>query len=218
MKRIFFLLAIYLIVLNNCFAQNTFLNAINYFRNNNSLEPNNYPTNNLNANLVDRSYEMEAILQMYKKTNDVYWLRLFVKHADKVINARDDKQIGYSQISNYLGLIEPTWVSTVYSSGYKYGWVYHSGMLTYPLAEFCHIISQNQNYFQNIFANNNGGVFYNTQSLVVIANDLRLKISETLNAHEDEWTDRNLPNGAIGGGYRFDCNLTAYNGFLKPEG
>lgn len=216
MKKICVLLC--MIFALNCYSQNTFLRAINHFRSHNQLEPTSYPTHNLDGVLIDRSYELEAIISMYKNTNDLYWLRLFVKHADKVINARDDKQVGYSPITNYLGNIEATWVSSVYTYGYKYASVYHSGMLTYPLAEFCYIISQNPVYFQNIFANNTGGIFYHTQSLFAIANDLKARIAETMAAHEDEWGNRTFPGGAIGGGYVYDCNAIAYYGFLKPAG
>lgn len=217
MKKISLFLS--LIVTLNCYSQNTFLNTINHFRDQDKLEPDSlYPTNNLDGVLIDRSYELEAIINMYKNTNNLYWLRLFVKHADKVINARDDKQVGYSPITNYLGNIEATWVCAAYTFGYKHASVYHSGMLTHPLAEFCYIISQNPVYFQNIFANNTDGIFYHTQSLFAIANDLKARIAETMAAHEDEWGNRSLPNGAIGGGYLYDCNTIAYYGFLRPEG
>jgi hypothetical protein len=58
-------------------------------------------------------------------------LRLFVKHADEVIKARDDK----TQIANYLGVIEPTWVSNhqEYSLGYKYAWIYHYFLSRYGI-------------------------------------------------------------------------------------
>jgi hypothetical protein len=211
-------LTISLFITLTSYSQSLYKSVVDHFNNNGYLEVSAYPTNNLNAYLIDRSYELEAILSMYKETNDVSWLMLFIRHADKVINARNDKQVGFSQISNYLGIIEPTWVSTIYSNNYKYGWVYHSGMLTYPLAEFYYIISQNPSYFQNVFSTNTSGVLYSTQSLLTIANDLKVRILETINAHEDEWANGVLPNNAIGGGYRFDCNLTAYNGFLKPQG
>ena len=82
---------------------------------------------------------MEAILEIYRATGDVDWLRLFVLHGDAVLAWRDDNA-GYT---DYSGKSNPIW-SDAYdlyvSEGRAYGFALESGQLGYPLADFAQIV------------------------------------------------------------------------------
>lgn len=201
--------------------RHTYLNCMEKFYDAGVFNTATFPENNFNGDIVDRSYELEAVLVMYKKTNKIKWLHTFVALADRVLNARDDMhKTSYTSstnpIANYLGNIEATWVNESYYPGYRYAPVYHSGMLTQSIAEFCYIISQTPVYFQSVFANNANGFFYTTQSMKSIADDLIMRLKQTVISHEKEWKDRLLPNGAIGGNYYYDCNIHTL-AFLKVD-
>lgn len=194
----------------------TYLSYMDKLHQSGAFSPASLPTDNLNANLVDRSYELEAMLVMYKKTKQLKWLHSFVALADRVLNARDDMHLasfggGSYSTPNYLGQVKATWITDKleYTYGMKYAYVYHSGMFTHPMAEFCYIVSQNPVMFQSVYLNNPDGFFYTTQNLKTISDDLVEKLKETVGAHEVQWRNKILGNGAIGGNYHFDCNVIA---------
>ncbi|MBK9074183.1 MAG: VCBS repeat-containing protein [Flavobacteriales bacterium] len=175
-----------------------------------ALSAQNLPANNLNGVLVDDTYIMESLLVMYKRTNDLAYLQLFISHADKVINARDDVHIGGTTIANYLHQVEPTWVSQ-HLTNEPYAFVYASGMLLWPLAEYCRIVSLNPSYYATVNATNTGGLVYNTQTLKWIADDLHTRIFETCSIHDDEFMVQTLPSwygsSVVGGGYVYPCDI-----------
>jgi hypothetical protein len=92
--------------------------------------------NNINQNLTwGESYVLEALVNMYDVTGNLKYLDMFIKHADEVINNRDDRA-GQFQVF-------PVWStkSKVYDNQ-AYGFTVCSGMITYPIARFIHLVKK----------------------------------------------------------------------------
>lgn len=83
------------------------------------------------------SYVMLAYLNAYEATLDPAWLNLFVKHADAVINQRDDRAP--------RNLREPVWGDRVPNlQGRTYGLTVDSGMITWPMARFAYLVKHHR--------------------------------------------------------------------------
>lgn len=82
---------------------------------------------------------MQAILEIYRATEDPSWLRLFVSHGDAVLAWRDDN----AGFVDYSGTSQPIW-SDAYElyvrDGKAYGFALESGQLGFPLADFAQLV------------------------------------------------------------------------------
>lgn len=89
----------------------------------------------------NRSYVMEAFLIMYRQTGDTHYLDRFVLHADQTLAVRDSVR----GVTDYRGLSLPAWRAgqryTV--NGRYYIFAVHTGMITYPLADFADLVYRN---------------------------------------------------------------------------
>lgn len=87
---------------------------------------------------------LSSYLEMYRATQDTYFLNRFIEQADYVLAARDDR----TGALDYSGRAVPAW--STYHSGYVsstwrsqqkgYAFLVESGQLTYPLADFGQMI------------------------------------------------------------------------------
>ena len=82
---------------------------------------------------------LEAILEMYRATNDLEYLQLFVQHADLVLAWRDDN----AGFVDYTGQSNPVWSNAYdlyFEGGNAYPFLLESGQLTWPLADFAQLV------------------------------------------------------------------------------
>jgi len=83
------------------------------------------------------SYLMHAYCVMYEATKDPWYLKKLADHADAVLEKRDDT-LG---VADYRGVSGAGWRN--FQTGFPYGWVVHTGMITYPMARFAAIVQAN---------------------------------------------------------------------------
>ena len=166
---------------------------------------------------------MEALVLMYEKTKEPKYAKTLIKCIGNTIDRRDDLRgqvPGLSQISDYRDSIGPAWSNNHYNipkmdSGATYPHLVHSANILYPMAKFAAIVKKD-NIIQNLTYDLPGR--YTGQTYNAIANDLILKIKETLNYHSDQWFIEPGSNNTIG--YykeRSDNNLPiAFPGVILP--
>jgi len=163
------------------FSADTFKTAFDRFDNslNGGLGYSNY--NNFSGHLAwGESYIMMSYMAMYKATDDIEYLKKLVMHAENVINQRDDKQ---GRV-DYRGVSGPTWVatdSTYGTNGQPYAWVAHSGMITYPMADFVQLVINDLSLHSH--------TSYSGKTFIDVANWLKDEVAQTIAAHNDEWDD-----------------------------
>lgn len=152
---------------------------------------------NLQAALAwDESRIMESYMIMFRTTGDRDYLDRLLEHSALVLNQRDDN----AGRTNYLGTQSPTWVCNIYSAnGANYPWLVHSGMITYPMADFVQEVFNNpalQNL--NVQANNPtwAGLSY-----MDVAWDLLNEVLATTN-----WHSTLLTNTAEYNAFAFSTN------------
>jgi hypothetical protein len=83
------------------------------------------------------SYQLAALAEMLDATRDPKYADLFVKLAQQVADARDDRHERRDVIRDK---ILPAWGSTKYSGGKHYVWAVHTGMIAEPLAQFAAVV------------------------------------------------------------------------------
>ncbi|QBA19995.1 VCBS repeat-containing protein [Chryseobacterium indologenes] len=166
---------------------------------------------------------MEALVLMYEKTKEPKYAKTLIKCIGNTIDRRDDLRgqvPGLSQISDYRDSIGPAWSNNHYNipkmdSGATYPHLVHSANILYPMAKFAAIVKKDS-IIQNLTYDLPGR--YTGQTYNAIANDLILKIKETLNYHSDQWFIEPGSNNTIG--YykeRSDSNLPiAFPGVILP--
>ncbi|MGX5685542.1 FG-GAP repeat domain-containing protein [Chryseobacterium cucumeris] len=166
---------------------------------------------------------MEALVLMYEKTKEPKYAKTLIKCIGNTIDRRDDLRgqvPGLSQISDYRDSIGPAWSNNHYNipkmdSGATYPHLVHSANILYPMAKFAAIVKKD-GIIQNLTYDLPGR--YTGQTYNAIANDLILKIKETLNYHSDQWFIEPGSNNTIG--YykeRSDSNLPiAFPGVILP--
>jgi hypothetical protein len=131
------------------------------------------------------SYIMMSYMAMYRATNNVGYLKKLIMHAENVIKQRDDM---HGRV-DYRGISRPTWVATKYSiNNEPCAWVVHSGMITYPIADFSQLVINSPNLQRE--------TSYSGKTFINVANWLKDKVAETIAAHDNEWDN-------IIGVYRF---------------
>lgn len=87
---------------------------------------------------------LSSYLEMYRATQDFYYLNRFIEQADYVLLSRDDR----TGARDYSGRVVPAW--STYHQGYVsdewrsqqkgYAFLIESGELTYPLADFAQLV------------------------------------------------------------------------------
>ena len=97
--------------------------------------------NNDSATLAwGQSYVMNAYITMYEATGDTYYLDKFIIHGKGVLAQRDVSR----GVSDYRGLKLPAWRNGSYTTGGKFAiFAVHTGMITYPMAKFAAIVTEN---------------------------------------------------------------------------
>lgn len=80
------------------------------------------------------SYLLRAYLEMYRVTMDDRYLRVFVRHAERVVASTDENR----GIADWQGRSEPVWStnSQRYTDGRRIAFPLHTAMITLPLLEF----------------------------------------------------------------------------------
>ena len=91
------------------------------------------------------SYVMMSLMEMYKATQDTWFLDKLIEHADAVFANRDDV---LGQIDEYRNKTMPGWGTTNYSDEKNYVWLLHTGMITYPIATFVRIVTEDTTYIR----------------------------------------------------------------------
>lgn len=84
-----------------------------------------------------QSYQLEALIEMLAVTGQTRYADAFVKLADWVAAARDDRHGLKDEIR---GKVLPAWSSTKYTEGKRYVWAVHTGMIAAPLARFAAVV------------------------------------------------------------------------------
>ncbi len=133
--------------------------------------------NNINATLAwGESYVMMGYMSMYHATGHPHYLQKLYQHALNVIAERDDN----AGRVDYRGISDATWVCEKYSDNQEpYAWVVHSGMITYPMADFCDVIFSTPSLHN--FPTLNG------QTMLAAAQWLSGEVQMTIAAHDDQW-------------------------------
>jgi hypothetical protein len=100
-----------------------------------------HPGTNDQGNIAwGEAYTLQALAEMLDHTRDPRYADLFVKLGDWVLFARDDR---HGRRDEFRGRVVPAWSSTSYTSGKRYTWAVHTGMIAAPLARFTAIVRRN---------------------------------------------------------------------------
>jgi len=83
------------------------------------------------------SYSLAALAEMLDATRDPRYAEWFVKLANHVADARDDR---HGRRDEYRNRIVPAWGSSKYTDGRWHGWAVHTGMIAAPMARFAAIV------------------------------------------------------------------------------
>jgi hypothetical protein len=83
------------------------------------------------------SYTLAALAEMLDATRDPRYAASFVKLADHVADARDDR---HGRRDEYRNRVVPAWGSSKYTDGKWHVWAVHTGMIAAPMARFAAIV------------------------------------------------------------------------------
>jgi hypothetical protein len=158
-------------------------------------------SDNLNATLAwGESYIMMGYMAMYRATGDRMYLDRLCNHADAVLASRDD----IAGVTEFDGKSSACWANTKYQPGKEpYCYVVHSGMITYPMADFAATVLADPELW-NLPA-------YDGFSYKKKADLYLLRVAETVAFHDPDW--KSGP-GVGEGHYVFDPQAT----FLDAAG
>ncbi|MFH2028019.1 MAG: T9SS type A sorting domain-containing protein [Nanoarchaeota archaeon] len=139
-------------------------------------------------------YLLQSEMQIYHALKDydyskaITYLKEAIKGFDDVIQYRDDNKGNNLEEATWSELM-PYYVDTVVPEGEEYAWVVHSGMVTYPMADFVQeVINDAGNLgYETMPSTYSDCQYYHDKSFSVIANELRDRIIETIDAHDYEW-------------------------------
>jgi hypothetical protein len=84
-----------------------------------------------------QAYQLAALVEMLAVTRDSKYAQQFVKLADWVAAARDDRHDLRDEIRDR---VQPAWSSTAYSKGKRYVWAVHTGVIVAPMARFAAVV------------------------------------------------------------------------------
>ena len=133
------------------------------------------------------SYLLVSLIEMAEATGDPKYLDSFARRFDAALALRDSA-LGRRDVFSHRSL--PVWGSVHYSKGQYHDWLVHTGMVTYPAAEFVRTVRGKPALAR-----------YRTKA------DAYLRAcEEAVAAHDPEWF-----NGpAAGEGYYWDLYLRAH--------
>jgi hypothetical protein len=80
-----------------------------------------------------QAYQLAALEERLEVTHASKYAETFVKLADWVAGARDDRHDLRDEIRDR---VQPAWSSTTYSKGKRYVWAVHTGVIVAPMARF----------------------------------------------------------------------------------
>jgi len=146
---------------------------------------------NLTATLAwGESYIMMSYPAMYRATGDRLYLDRLADHADHVYLSRDD----VAGVTEYNGKSSPCWRVTKYQPNNEpYCYVVHSGMLTYPMADFAVLVYADESLWDK---ETYDGSTYKEKADLLVA-----RVEETVAFHDFQY--KSGP-GAGQGHYVFD--------------
>ncbi|MFH1754314.1 MAG: VCBS repeat-containing protein, partial [Candidatus Latescibacterota bacterium] len=135
-------------------------------------------TENVQAYFWMESKVLMSYVAMYHATGDADYLKRLARHARIIISKRDD----FLGRQDYAGQLRAAWASQ--AEGYNtltqpYAFVVHSGLITYPLADFVQLVRNDSNL--------RGEMTYSGESFGSFADWLGARVSETIAAHEDQY-------------------------------
>nr|BAL54285.1 hypothetical conserved protein [uncultured prokaryote] len=87
------------------------------------------------------AYILLAYMEMYRATQDRYYLRKLVEHFDRLLANRDDMR---GVADTYAGKPLAGWGATKYTKGPWHVWIVHTGMITLAPAEFVRLVSRDR--------------------------------------------------------------------------
>jgi len=144
------------------------------------------------------SYVMMSLAAMFRATGDPEYLRRLAWHGDGVLAMRDDQR----GVTDYRGVSGACWRNLHYQPNDEpYCYVVHSGMLTYPLAEFARLVMANG--LEDELAED--GLPFGDKAAIYVA-----AAEATLAHHDDQWN----PAGYYA--FRSDATFLPYPGVDLP--
>ncbi len=152
-------------------------------------------SNNENATLAwGESYIMMSYMAMYRATGDTEYLDRLADHADHVHASRDD----IAGATEFNGKSSACWRCTKYQPNNEpYCYVVHSGMLTYPMADFAAMVYADENLW--------GQTCYDGSTYKEKADQFIARVEEVVAYHNFQW---NIGPGVGQGHYMFDPAAT----------
>lgn len=161
--------------------------------------------NNENATLAwGESYIMMSYIAMYRATGDPLYLDRLADHADHVHASRDD----IAGVTEFNGKSSACWRCTKYQPNNEpYCYVVHSGMLTYPMADFSAVVYETPGLWE---LPTYDGATYKEKADLFVA-----RVQEVVAYHEFQW---HIGPGAGQGHYVFDpaASFLTYAGAEMP--
>jgi hypothetical protein len=150
---------------------------------------------NTNATLAwGESYIMMSYMALYRATGERLFLDRLADHADHVLATRDD----LAGTTEYNGKSSPCWRNTKYQPNAEaYCYVVHSGMLTYPMADFAAAVLGDESLWEMTTYD---GTTYKDK-----AEQILQRVKETVTYHDFQFKDG---PGAGQGHYAFDPAAT----------
>ncbi len=154
---------------------------------------------NSTANLAwGESYVMAGLASMARATRSPFWLDQLAWHVDAVLASRDN-QLG---VSDYRGVSGDCWQNLSYQPASEpYCYVAHSGMLTYPMAEYVRLVQEWG--YENELAYDDIRFGDKSQSYLEA-------VQEVVSSHNDQWDDAGFYRA------RTDANFLSYAGSDLP--
>ncbi len=160
---------------------------------------------NTNATLAwGESYIMMSYMVMYRATGERLYLDRLADHADHVLATRDD----LAGTTEFDGQSSACWRNTKYQPNSEaYCYVVHSGMLTFPMADFAAAVYATPTLWE--LPTYDGTTYKEKADLFV------QRVEETVACHDFQW--QNGP-GAGQGHYVFDptASFLTYAGQEMP--
>jgi hypothetical protein len=151
----------------------------------------------------NESYIWISLIQMYEVTKDQLWLDRLVARIEPVLATRDDV-LGLPD--EYRKKTMPSWGSSKYSGGTRTTWLVHASMLHIAMARFARIVFEE-----------------GLDGYVGRAEGYLASIKETINAYEEDWSEKEgwymHPVGApvYDTGAALPLNVNAATGIVMAE-
>ena len=144
------------------------------------------------------AYVMMSIAAIARKTGSPEWLDQLAWHADAALEKRDN----ILGTNDYRGVSQGCWQNTHYQSGQEpYCYTVHTGMITYPIAEYARIVIAHDLAEEIAY----DGLTFGEKATSYIE-----AAEQSVAAHEDQWS----PEGYYV--FRTDATFLSYPGRDLP--